>query len=781
MYQASAASRSRFRSSVWYACHVFKQDLCQLPWSVMHLSPRSEVPPSLAETIPAQVPGCIHLDLIRAGVIKHPREGFAELDQFWVGKANWRYTCIFEPDAKLFEHDCVDLVCDGLDTIAMVELNANLAGRAANMFHPHRFRLTKLRHGENHLAVNFKSPLRHIREEEARLGARPVNGDWDPYIFIRKAAVNFGWDFAPKVPTCGIWKPLALEAWSGVRITGVRPIIRRVEGDLWRVSVECDLEWSDRITTPPHGLVIGVSLENHGIDTWGAAVLQHRYSKAVVSIDVKNPRLWWPNGHGEQPLYTMKLALQLNGEPYGNGDGWTRNIGFREVRLNTEPDEHGSKFQIEVNGKPIFCKGANWVPDALFPTEVSPEQYRTRVKQAADANMNMLRVWGGGYYEDEEFYRACDEQGILVWQDFMFACAMYPEEAPYPALFETEARHQITRLSSHPSVALWCGGNECVWAYESWGNAPGETPWKVRLGDKTWGRLYYFDLLPKLVAELDPTRPYWANSPWSGSESVPTNGQNHGDRHTWDVRMEGYRTIVPRFCSEFGQQAPAEWVTLELAIGKAGLALGSRELEHRQRATGGTANHIDAILADQCPPCKDFGLWYFFAQQMQMEALKTAIEWMRVQRPRCMGALVWQFNDAWPCLSWSLIDSDGRTKPAWNAVKSALSPRILTIQPMAGRPLLFGVNDTDEPWAGEVLLERRRAILNPLAEATIPFLIPPHNVAQIADVETAVGPPAEPRREDVMATSDDASAWWTYVCLKDFIPPTRENIPRRNP
>lgn len=738
----------------------------------MHLSPRSEVPPSLAETIPAQVPGCIHLDLIRAGVIKHPREGFAELDQFWVGKANWRYTCIFEPDAKLFEHDCVDLVCDGLDTIAMVELNANLAGRAANMFHPHRFRLTKLRHGENHLAVNFKSPLRHIREEEARLGARPVNGDWDPYIFIRKAAVNFGWDFAPKVPTCGIWKPLALEAWSGVRITGVRPIIRRVEGDLWRVSVECDLEWSDRITTPPHGLVIGVSLENHGIDTWGAAVLQHRYSKAVVSIDVKNPRLWWPNGHGEQPLYTMKLALQLNGEPYGNGDGWTRHIGFREVRLNTEPDEHGSKFQIEVNGRPIFCKGANWVPDAIFPTEVTCDRYRERVKQAADANMNMLRVWGGGYYEDEEFYRACDELGILVWQDFMFACAMYPEEPPYPVLVEAEARHQITRLSSHPSVALWCGGNECVWAYESWGNAPGETPWKVRLGDKTWGRLYYFDLLPRVVAQLDPTRPYWANSPWSGSESVPTNGQGHGDRHTWDVQAEGYLGVLPRFCSEIGQQAPPNNCGIsgfddpDVDIVPPDAA---NEIAHKQRATGGSARHIDGLLRRWLPEPDDFTQWSYFAQAMQGYALRLGIEWMRAMQPRCMGALVWQLNDVWHGFSWALIEPDGRPRPAWHAVQQAFRPRLLTVITVNGRPTVFAVNDSDQTWQERLRIMHRDSSNAVVREVSYQDIsVPPRSVLLAADVETTIGPPSDPFREYIDARTSTQRVRGYYVPFREL-------------
>ncbi len=771
---ASAARRTGFRFSPWYARPVFKQDFNHMPWSVSPVGDLSQVPAAACRPISAQVPGCIHLDLIRAGIIKHPREGFAELDQFWVGKSDWRYECRFEADPLLFEQERLDLVCDGLDTIATLELNGIQIGSAANMFHPHRFDArAALKRGTNTLAITFTSPLRHIREEEARLGARPVNGDWDPYIFIRKAAVNFGWDFAPKVPTCGIWKPIRFEAWSGVRIAGVRPIIRRTRGNTWRVSVESDLEWSDNKSPILPGLILGVSLENHGLDAWGAAVLDLKVAKMIISFDVENPRIWWPNGHGEQPLYYMKLALHMDGAPHGTADGWVGDIGFREVRLHTEPDEHGSKFELHVNGKPIFCKGANWVPDALFPAEVTPERYRERVKQAADANMNMLRVWGGGYYEDEEFYRACDERGILVWQDFMFACAMYPEEPPYPALVEAEARHQITRLSSHASVALWCGGNECVWAYESWGNAPGETPWNQRLGDKTWGHGYYFDLLPRLVAELDPTRPYWANSPWSGSESVPTNGQNHGDRHTWDVHVEEYRTIVPRFCSEFGHQAPADLEALERAIGTSGLVVGSRAIEHRQRATGGTERHIDTHLRALGLPIADFKAWHHYAQLMQRLAVSTCIEWLRIQRPSCMGALVWQFNDPWLGTNWALADADGWDKIAWSQVAWSFAPLMLTIQPVADRLIVFGVNDLDQPWEDSLDILRQDSSLETIIKRVVPLSVPARSVVRLADVEAEVGAPSDRMRESVYVSATDAHASWQYHFPSHFDLPER--------
>jgi beta-mannosidase len=356
-------------------------------------------------------------------------------------------------------------------------------------------------------------------------------------------------------------------------------------------------------------------------------------------------------------------------------------IAFRDVRLNTDPDEHGSKFQLEVNGTPIFCKGANWIPEGLFPDDRTDEVIRERVRQAAAANMNMLRVWGGGMYESDAFYDECDKQGIMVWQDFMFACACYPEEAPYPQLVEQEARYQIARLSSHPSVVLWCGGNECVWGYESWGYAASDVagPWKKRVGDRAWGGGYYFDLLPRLLRELDPTRPYWANSPFAGRIGENPNQQIRGDRHTWDATFlpgasgTDYRTIVPRFCAEFGHQAPANIETLAGVLRPEELSLGSAALEHHQKGTGGTAQHINKAMASHGAIPTEFATWHRFAQELQAEAMTNGIEHHASHRAsgRCMGVLIWQFNDAWPGMSWSLVDSDGRPKPAYEAVREA--------------------------------------------------------------------------------------------------------------
>jgi beta-mannosidase len=662
---------------------VIVHDLSGAAWRVRAIGDRA-VPSIVRDAeFPARVPGCVHMDLIRAGVIPDPRLGFSEREQMWVGETDWEYRGTFRVAPELMAHERIDLVCDGLDTIAEVSVNGRAVGTAANMFHPHRFDVKGAPREpgtENEIVIVFRSPLAHVRAEQERLGRRPFNGDglgWTPFNFIRKTASNFGWDWGPRVATCGVSGAMRVEGWNAARLSTVRPLVRRDRTDdrVWSVEVCCDLEWAPGAAQcatltaslrgfdePPAHLSRRSLVEGRRL----SQAVHPGSSSAVLVLTIDQPRLWWPRNAGAQPLYTLEVSL-------GN-QRWTREVAFREVCLNTDHDEHGEKFQLKVNGKPVFCKGANWIPEGLFPEDRTPQKIRERVRQAADANMNMLRVWGGGAYECDAFYEECDRLGITVWQDFMSACACYPEEAPYPALVEAEARHQIARLSAHPSVVLWCGGNECVWGYESWGHAPTDTegPWKQRVGNKTWGAGYWFDLLPRLVRELDPTRPYWANSPFSGKRGENPNQEARGDRHTWDASPGSaeFRKIVPRFCAEFGQQGPPSLELLRKVIAPEGLVVGSKELEHRQRGTGGMAAHIDKHL-EGMPSAKSFEEWHRMLQEAQAAALKAGIEWLAANRPRCMGALIWQLNDAWPGFSWSLIDSEGKPKPAYFAVREA--------------------------------------------------------------------------------------------------------------
>lgn len=352
-----------------------------------------------------------------------------------------------------------------------------------------------------------------------------------------------------------------------------------------------------------------------------------------------------------------------------------RSIGLRSVELDRTPDAQGEAFTIRVNGRPIWCRGANWIPMGSFPRSEPRERIARWIDAAIDAELNMLRVWGGGLYESEDFYELCDERGMLVWQDFMFACATYPEERPYPELVEAEARHQVSRLASHPSVVLWCGGNENVLAWWSWG-------WRERLAEgQSWGKRYWLELLPTIVAELDPTRPYWPDSPFSGSMEIHPNDPDRGDRHTWDAKVEGYRTLVPRFCSEFGQQSPPSIGTLREALGGAFGAIGDPELARRQRAWGGDAFQTEPALRERFRDPRSLEEWIFALQVLQARAYAIAFEWMRSNAPRSMGALFWQWNDAWRGHSWSVLDVAGRPKPALFAVRRACAPIALALVP----------------------------------------------------------------------------------------------------
>lgn len=736
-------------------------DLSASGWNVRLADPQGSSSPApkaiRGREFTAVVPGCIHTDLMRAGMIPDPAVDRNELEIQWVGECDWTYRRRFVIPQALLEHQRVELVCDGLDTIAEVAMNGRAIGSTANMFRPHRFDVgAMVKPGENELAITFRSPLKHIRAEEARIGPRPVNGDWDPYVFIRKAACNFGWDWGPKVATSGVWRPIRIEAWNGVRIASVRPLAHRESGDRWTVQVHVELDWAKPRRDDPvseHRVVARLA-DDDGERSVAGAVAAPGQVAVVIPLTIDRPRLWWPRGWGRQDLCGLRVTL---GARCTLGE-WSAAIGIRHVRLITDPDDIGSRFALEVNGREVFCKGANWIPEGLLPADRPPHRVRQRLAQVAAANMNMLRVWGGGFYEDDAFYEECDRLGIMVWQDFMFACAMYPEEEPIRGEVALEARHQIVRLSRHPSVVLWCGGNECTWSHESWGGPP-HGLWKDRLGNATWGAGYYFDVLPRLVAELDPTRPYWPNSPWPGRELVPgkvsPNDASHGDRHTWDERVEGYTTLVPRFCSEFGHQSPANRRTLARVMSEHDLVVGSPGLEHRQRGTGGTACHIDEALTEWFRPFRNLDEWHYLSQLLQARAMQIGIGWLRANQPRCMGALVWQLNDAWPGLSWSLIDADGGEKPAYRSVREACRERIITIGPRHGRPAVFMVNDTDSPWCGELRLRTVAFDGTDLGRGDVlPFEVPLRSARHLVEIESICGRPRDPRREVIVAESD---------------------------
>ncbi len=707
----------------------------------------------------ACVPGCVHNDLVRAGVIGHPNIGFNEESSQWIGRTDWRFQCQVEADENLLSHERVDLVLDGVDTIGAIDINGQRVGEPMNMHHAHRFDVKPmLRAGANDLTIALRGPVTYVEDQAKRLGERPVNGDWTPYSYIRKMASNFQWDWGPKVATCGIWRAARLEAWSVARIAGVRPIIETADATKAIVRVVVDVELAE---IGHAGFAVSAELRGaQGLVARGESECV-KGERPTLTLEIAHPALWHPRGHGEQPLHALDVQLLRNGTTI---DKWSKRIGLRQARLIAALDQHGASFAIEVNGAPIFCKGANWIPEGLFPADQTPGRIRERVRQAADANMNMLRVWGGGTYEQDAFYDACDELGIMVWQDFMFACATYPEDDPYPQLIEREAREAVTRLSHHPSIVLWCGGNEDILGYESWG-------WKERMRrDQKWGERYFLDILPRVVAELDPSRPYWPDSPYSGARHIHPNDPDRGDRHTWDAKVEEYRNIMPRFCSEFGHQSPPCWATMRETWGEDQLRLDSRAMVHRQRATGGNDVWFgDRVMGGRFRQPADFDEWLYLAHLLQARAISIGIEWLRSNQPHCMGALFWQFNDAWAGHSWSCIDSAGRKKPLWHAARRSFAPRLLTIQPLDGELCVCAVNETPLEWRAQLRVRRVNMRGETLAEHAAAFHVQPREAWRSAAIADRVGAVQDEREEFIVVETDDPDVERAFWCHRQDV------------
>ncbi|WP_320065106.1 glycosyl hydrolase 2 galactose-binding domain-containing protein [Micromonospora sp. RTGN7] len=712
---------------------------------VLRAVPGPQVPPEIVDrAVPATVPGCVHTDLLAAGLIPDPYLDDNETALAWIGRTDWIYETTFDRPAG--DADRVDLACAGLDTVATVTLNGAEVGRTENMHRSHRFDVTHvLRPGANTLTVRLDSAYRYAEAHRDRLGDRP-NAYPEPFHFIRKTACNFGWDWGPTVVTAGIWQDIALHAWSTARLATVRPLVTVADG-VGRVELRVEVERAADAPVTVRAEVAGVAAE---------AVLAAGERTAALTVEVRDPALWWPRGYGDQPLHP--LAVTLHAADGRKLDAWSRRIGFRTVRLDTAPDEHGSAFALHVNGVPVFVRGVNWIPDDAFPNRVTRRRLAERFDQAVGANINLLRVWGGGRYESEDFYELADERGLLVQQDFLFACAAYPEEEPFGSEVEAEAREQVTRLAAHPSLVLWTGNNENIWGWHDW-------DWQEPLAGRTWGRGYYLDLLPRIVAELDPTRPYWPGSPWSGSEQLHPNDPAHGTTHIWDVwntdDYTKYREYVPRFVAEFGYQAPPAYATLRRALSDDPLAPDSKGMAHHQKAADGDAK-LQRGLDAHLPPPVDFDEWHYFTQLNQARAIQLGVEHFRSHRGVCMGTIVWQLNDCWPVTSWSAVDGDGRRKPLWYALRRAYADRLLTVAPRDGGLAVVAVNDTGRPWRSPVTVTRLSLAGEPKAKTTYDLDVPAYGKLELvlpADLAT----PKDARRELLLAEagrSADRALWF---------------------
>ena len=675
--------------------------------------------------VPAIVPGCVHTDRLAAELLDDPFADDNESAQRWIGQTDWTYQTRFDADPDGCDRH--DLVFEGLDTVADVRLNGNLVLSARNQHRSHRVDVTGLLRGDdNDLEVSFTSPVRWANAQSAVLGARPRPYPL-PYEAIRKSASSFGWDWGIHTATSGIWRPVALESWSIARIDSMRLDARPDDAGGGTLRADILIERAH----PEAELAVSVDL----LGQHRHEVIPAGQDSVLIEIPIERVRRWWPVGYGEQVLYDVGIELLHDGTAL---DSRRRRVGFRTVHWDTSADAHGTGFTLHVNDRPVLVKGVNWIPDDALVTRVTDHQYRRRLEQARDAHVNLVRVWGGGIYESEAFYDACDEMGLLTWQDFLFACAAYPEEEPVRSEVEAEAREQIVRLSGHASLVLLCGNNENLMGHDDWG-------WQRSLDGATWGAHYYFDLLPRLVAELAPGTPYIPGSPYH-PDGGRANDERHGPVHLWEQwntdDWRTYRQQAPRFVAEFGWQGPPAWSTLTDAVHDAPLTPESPGMLVHQKAADGNIKLRDGLLA-HLPVPREMADWHWAMQWNQAAAIRFALGHFR-STGITSGTIVWQLNDCWPVTSWSAIDSAGRCKPVWHALQQAYAPREIVIDEDAHTATLL--NDTDQAWTGSVRLRRLAFDGTELAQAEHQARVLPRSIETFA-IDDDVAEPVHPDSE----------------------------------
>jgi len=563
------------------------------------------------------------------------------------------------------------LVFDGLDTIATVWLNGKIIAKTDNMFIPHRVDITKqLKPKENVLMVKFDSALQYGQKQMARFGELEGEDFINPHrVYVRKAQFTFGWDFCPELPGCGIWRSVRIEGFEKARISDVH--IRTIDchkkyADI-RVAVKLDAVSKEEFLCK-----LKMSCGQQELDCDMLFEPGQDFQSALIHI--KEPLLWWPNGYGEQNLYKLQVSL-LSGDD--EIDGEQKDFGIRTIHLNQQDDKLGKKFQFEVNGKSIYAKGANWVPASVFAGEVKIKDYEKLLTAASEANFNMLRVWGGGYYEDEKFYNLCDRQGILVWQDFMFACGCYPDTQEFADQVKTEAAAIIKQLRSHPCLAVWCGNNEIDWMHETK---------KLGKNRKFKDKAIYHKLMPKLVAEFDPDHPYIATTPFGNSKNL--NAPNSGTVHEWSV-WSGDRPVsnfvcpveqIPRFVTEFGLQSLADIKTIKACSSGRNQRISNFDIEKHNYQVDGNSR-LYRYAADLFGAVEKPERFVYLSQLTQARAMKTYVEHLRTHRSNNYGVLFWQFNDCCLATSWSAIDYAKRPKALYYYAKRFFAPQFVSIMP----------------------------------------------------------------------------------------------------
>jgi len=651
------------------------------------------------EWLAASVPGGVHTDLLALGRIPDPFVGDNEKRVQWVAESDWEYRTSFTCPKELLSEEKILLVCDGLDTLARVDFNGHELGHTDNMYRQYQWEIKPFLNakGANDLTIAFSSPVKFAAEKQA---IRPLPGvpqaiPGGPHL--RKAPCQFGWDWGAQLPPTGIWKDIRLEGYSGARIAEVH---LRQDHTGGQVAVEARVVTERWAETPLTALVHITTPDGETLEK--KAVITDR-DEVMVKVPIPQPLLWWPNGYGKQPLYQVEVSVMRNDAPKMEPlDQHRYQVGLRTIELRQQEDQWGRSFVFVVNGVPILAKGSNWIPADSFPTRIADGYLESLIRAAAETHQNMLRVWGGGFYEEERFYDLCDRYGILVWQEFIFSCSIYPLDVPaFLENVRVEAVENLRRLRHRACLALWCGNNEMEWGWVDWfWNRP-------ELEDlKTAYDQFFHHTLPAWCQAEDPDHSYWPSSPSSDTPFIDPNGQRQGDSHYWDVWHGGkpftsYRNQYPRFMSEFGFQALPPLATIRTYADEADWNMTSYIMEQHQKNASGNSMMVRQML-DMFRLPKDFESLVYLSLALQAEGIRYGVEHWRRHPDRVAGILYWQLNDCWPVASWSSLDYFGRWKALHYAARRFYAPVMLSIEDKPPEQAVYVSNDLLEPWEGSV-------------------------------------------------------------------------------
>ena len=704
------------------------------------------------------VPSSIFTSLIETGQIESSQikanpENFA-----WVSEKPWIYRKIFDAPDELLNCGRVELVFEGLDTIASIWLNDKLVAKTNNMFIPFRFDVTELLKPRNNtLLVKFDPPSKYAKRLMDRYTTFESLLGYPERVYIRKAQYQFGWDWCPALPGCGIWRPVRLEGVEKAKLADlhIRTIDCNEEFADVRIAVEldtlseanfdCRLDLSCREQKIRHELTFNPGEHSHS-----------------TVIHIKKPFLWWPLGYGKQPLYQLDVQLSSDGQII---DQIKKRFGIRTVKLNHSRKTGSKRFQFEINGQAVYAKGADWIPACIFAGTAANNDYQKLLQAAVEANMNMLRIWGGGYYEADEFYELCNELGIMVWQDFMFACAYYPDRKWFAKEVKVEATTIIKRLRNHPCLVLWCGNNEIDWLHNI-----------GRLGKskKFYGKAIYHQLLPQLVAELDHDKNYIPTTPLGTKETFKT-GRTL-TKHQWEIwsRHAPVRNYIcqpentPPFVAEFGMQSLPPIETVKTFCPTEKLNVGNHQLEKHNYQVDGNSR-IYRYIGDLFSPAQNVEQLVYLSQVMQARGIKTYVEHLRAHKSRNSGVLFWQFNDCCPAISWSAIDYTRRPKALFYYAKRFFSDLLITVvsaaakaqnnlQPKLEPSNVVVINDSPDPVTATLNCQLIDLSGDVLDHVSFPIAIAPLSTSTVPKLPRSFIRPNDPENSVLHVTLDKEGA-----------------------